>query len=173
MAESSGDPNAWVPHDPPSNPKASPSSGLYQVHQAAWPEIYEETERVRRSALSDEAKIVRMTELARPIMADALAAAGTATRTLSLRGIAVNPLNTALFVDAAWQAGAGHLARWASSTRSGDPRGIVNAKRTVEVEVALRRLAADVLEVASDASVAFGVLAAFAIVGLVLFQLDV
>lgn len=170
MAESGGNPNAWVAHDPPSNPRASPSSGLYQVHQAAWPEIYDQTERVRGSSLSDEEKIVRMTELAKPIMAEILNASLKATRVLRARGIRVTPLQSALFVDAAWQAGAGNLARWAASTSTGDPREIVNPSRTVAVEVVLRRLASQALGVAPAMGEALGVLAVFGFAVLVLSQ---
>lgn len=173
-AESEGDPNAWVAHDPPTNPKAGPSSGLYQVHQPYWPTIYRDTEAVRLDpSLSDADKIVFMTELAKPIMANMLSAAMAAARTLAARGIPAGALNTALFVDAAWQSGGDHLARWAQHTRTGDPREIVNATRTINLEASLRDLAAGPLGVTSGLLVAAGVFGAFGLAALVLSQLDI
>lgn len=158
-AESRGDPDSWVAHDPPTNPRAAPSSGLYSVHATAWPSVYAATESVRlNGSLSDEEKIVRMTELARPIMVDAISAALEASRTLASRRISIGMLDTALFVDAAWQSGAGRLVSWSHSTRTGDPREIVNPARTVAVEVALRSLAHEALEVAPGIVIALGAL---------------
>lgn len=170
-AESRGDPDFWIAHDPPSKPHAGPSSGVYSVHQPAWPAVYAATEAVRLDPnLSDGEKIVRMTELARPIMVDGLTAAIEASRTLAARGIKTTALETALFVDAAWQTGAGHLASWARSTSTGDPREIVNPARTVAVEVALRTLAHEALEVAPGIVVALGTFAAFGLAAFALSQ---
>lgn len=172
-AESGGDPSAWVAHDPPTNPKAAPSSGLFQVHRSDWPTLYDETERVRLDpTLSDEEKISRMTEIAGPILKDGLQAALEAARVLERRGIAADVLRVALFVDAAWQTGAGHLLRWAHSTRTGDPREIVNAKRTVKIEVALRNLAAEAVAAAPAILVAFGVLIGFGFAAWLISKLE-
>jgi hypothetical protein len=158
-AESLGDPHAWIPHDPPSRPNAPPSSGIFQVNQGIWPAIYEATERVRNDrSTTDEEKILAMTALVKPILMDDLTAALAAARTLATRGVKVTLLNTALFVDAAWQTGAGHLAKWAVSTKSGDPHEIVNPTRTVAIEVALRNLASEALGVSSGVEVAVAVL---------------
>lgn len=170
-AESRGNPLAWIPHDPPANLKAGPSSGLFQVHQPDWPEVYAATERVRLEAgLSEEEKIVRMTDLVRPIMADAVRAAVEASRVLASRGIHVGALEMALFVDATWQIGAPHLARWARTTHTGDARTIVNWARTVGLEVALRDVASDSLGIAPGIAVAGAVVGVFAILGLALSQ---
>lgn len=171
MEESRGNPNAWAQHDPPTSSTAPPSSGLYQVHRSAWPEIYEQTERVRLAPhLSDKEKILGMTELVKPIISYALDAAGDAARTLAARGFRVSPLHLALYIDATWQAGAGHLARWAQRTRTGDPREIVNRERTVRAEVSLRHLAFRALEVAPDIAIILGVLAAFGLIAYAMSQ---
>lgn len=163
-----GDPNAWVEHDPPSSATAPPSSGLYQVNRGSWPEIYEQTERVRRAPISDKEKILGMTALVQPIVLDALQTAATATRTLAERGIRVSLLHAALFMDATWQAGSGHLARWSKRTRTGDPSEIVNPTRTASVEASLRRLAPSVFNVASDVALVLGVVGLFGLAALIL-----
>lgn len=152
-AESAGDPLAFVAHDPP--PKGAPSTGLFMVHQPAYPEIFAATEAVRTDpSLTDEEKIARMTDLARPILADMLSSAVTATRILQARGLPTNMLSTALFVDAAWQTGGSHLLAWAHSTATGNPSEIVNHSRTIAIEVALRDLAHEALGVAPGLAVA-------------------
>lgn len=168
-----GDPDAWVAHDPPSNPNAAPSSGLYQVNRGSYPKIYDQTEQVRlHPGLSDEEKILAMTELVKPIVSEMLNAALSATHLLATRGIAVDPLNTALFVDAAWQSGAGHLEQWARRTRTGDPREIVNPPRTNAVEAILRSLASQTLGVVPGAAVAALLVGGLLVGGLVLSKLD-
>ena len=169
-AEGAGDPNAFVAHDPPSDPNAPPSSGLYQVHRGSWPEIFEKTERIRLSLLSDRDKVMGMTELVRPIIADALHAAARANRVLAARGIRVNPLDMALFIDATWQAGAGHLERWARRTTTGDPREIVNPRRTAAVEVSLRRLASQALGLDGSYGMVLGALVAFGLAAYIMSQ---
>lgn len=164
------DPNAWVAHDPPKSATAPPSSGLFQVHRGAWPEIYEQTERVRLAAIPDRDKGIAMAELVKPILADAFRHAALATRILGDRGIRVTPLETALFIDATWQAGGPHLLAWAQRTRTGDPREIVNPSRTVDVEVALRKLAGEELGLAPGIGLVLGVLAAFGLAAVVLSQ---
>lgn len=170
-AESGGDPDTWVAHDPPDDPRAEPSSGLFQVHRPDWPLIYSRTEAIRLSPISDEEKIHLMTEAARPVMADMLASALRATRTLQGRGFAVDVLTTALFVDAAWQSGGPHLEAWATRTSTGDAREIVNPKRTVAIEVALRNLAHEALGTSPALSVFVGVAGAFLFGGLILWNL--
>lgn len=164
------DPNAWTAHDPPKSATAPPSSGLFQVHRGSWPVIYEHTELVRRAPLSDRDKAIGMTELVKPILEDAYAHALLAARILAERGIAGSPLDTALFIDAAWQTGGPNLLAWARRTRRGDPREIVNPTRTVDVEVALRTLAGDELGLVQGAGLLLGILAGFALAGVVLSQ---
>lgn len=161
-----GDPNAWVEHDPPRDPLAPPSSGLYQVHRRAWPKIYEEMETIRRAPLSDREKILAMTLLVRPIALHMLEAAFRATQILADRGLPISRLNTALFMDAAWQTGAEGLYEWARRTRSGNPREIVNAPRSLAAEVSLRQLAGDALEASvPSAGLLLGALLALVLVG--------
>lgn len=173
MAESRGDPSAWVAHDPPTNPNAGPSSGLFMVHQPDWPAIYRDTEAVRTDpSLSDAQKIVFMTDLAKPILADAINGALRASHLLSLRGLPTGLLETALFVDAAWQTGSPHLALWATRTATGDPREIVNAARTLDLEATLRDRAGVALGVTSGLLVTAGVVGGFLVGALLLSQLD-
>lgn len=170
IAQAEGaDPNAWTEHDPPTSATSPPSSGLFQVHLAAWPTIYAETERVRHAPLGDRDKILAMTAMVKPIIADAFAAAVAAEARLESRGIEPTPLRRALMMDAVWQAGAPHLAHWARTTRTGDAREIVNPQRTIDVEVALRSLAPGALEITAGAGLLLGVLAAF---GLAAFALS-
>ena len=170
--ESHGDPLAFVLHD---GRDRSPSTGLYMVHQPAWPEIYAATEAVRTEAdgpSSDEWKIQEMTRLAEPILADALKAAVAAGHTLNSRGFSTTVLDTALFVDAAWQTGSPHLSAWARSTKTGDPREIVNPSRTVSIEAALRDLAHGELGVVPGVGVALSILGGLAAGALVLSMID-
>ena len=169
FAESGGDPDAFVEHDPPTSLTAAPSSGMYQVNRRWWAEIFAATERVRLNpALSDAEKMIRQTQLVRPIMADALRAASNAARTLQSRNVYVDVLNTALFVNATWQAGADNVAAWSRTTRTGDPREIVNPKRSVDVEVDIRKLAGSAVGASSAFVTALGLLAAFGFVGAIL-----
>lgn len=172
-AESNGDPNAWVAHDPPSNPRAAPSSGLYQIHRPFWPEAYEQTELVRTNpSMRDREKIVEMTRLAKPVLIDALETAARASRILASRGFRVTPLQSALFMNATWQAGADNVIEWAKGTRTGDARMIVNPSRAVDVEVSLRQLAAGAIGVAPGAGLLLGVVAVFGVAALLVAAWD-
>ena len=166
------DPNAWVEHDPPTSSTAPPSSGLYQVNRRAWPQIYENTERVRLAALSDRDKMLAMTVLVKPIAVHMLEGALEASDILAERGFKATRLQQALFMDAAWQAGAGGLAAWARRTRTGDPREIVNAPRTIAAEVSLRKLAGEALGLASGEGILIGLLVAAGLFAVVMSQVE-
>ena len=172
-AAEGGDPEAWVEHDPPRSSRAPPSSGLYQVNRGSWPEIYEATEQVRLdTTLSDRQKVVRMTDLARPILADALETAAAAQRTLAARGMPPAPLQVALFVNATWQAGSDNVLEWARRTVTGNPGEIVNPKRALAVAASLRHLAADALGLIPGAGMILGVFALFGLAAFAVSQLE-
>ena len=76
----------------------------------------------------------------------------------------------ALFIDATWQAGSGHLAKWAQRTKTGNPREIINPGRSLAIEAILRKIAPESLGLVPLAGISLGVLVLLGIAAYALSQ---